>query len=213
MSQLCILTDEARLGHFLRAELETPRLSVTVSSVPLVSDLCLWDMDSISFEVVSHAHAPVIGITRTPENQTDTAAHICVCILERPFSVKELHNLLAPYFRSEEPQPPTSPPLSLTEEATPHFWVGDHPLSLTESERLLLLQLYRYPNRLFTAKELAEQIGTPHENSVSVHMCNLRKKLNTAGVVNKPLTVHNKGYIWKRKSQDTSVNTSITKKE
>ena len=213
MSHLCVLTDESRLGHFLRAELGASHLSVTVSPVPLTSDLCLWDMDSIPFEVICQTHAPVIGITHFPENQTDAAVQACVCILERPFSVKALHNLLMPYFRPEEPQPPSSSPLSLTEEAVPHFWVADHPLSLTESERLLLLQLYHHPNRLFTAKELAKQIGTPHENSISVHMCNLRKKLDAAGVVNKPLTIHNKGYIWKQKTQDPPVNEPIIKKE
>jgi len=73
-------------------------------------------------------------------------------------------------------------------------------LDLTRSEFLLLAALVRTPNKAFTREELLE-ICMPESDALSrvvdAHVHNLRKKLESAGVVDALVTVRSVGYRFK----------------
>ncbi|MGY2237076.1 response regulator transcription factor [Pseudomonas gingeri] len=73
-------------------------------------------------------------------------------------------------------------------------------LDLTRSEFLLLSALVRTPNKAFTREELLE-ICMPESDALSrvvdAHVHNLRKKLESAGVVDALVTVRSVGYRFK----------------
>lgn len=107
--------------------------------------------------------------------------------MTKPFQVKELLARVA--VRLRETQKPETAILRAGElrmdTMTREAWAGETPVHLTRTEFAILKILIQNPTQVVSKSALLDKISsdTPDcgENSLKVHISNLRKKLKTAG--------------------------------
>jgi two-component system response regulator CpxR len=126
--------------------------------------------------------------------------------LPKPFGTEELLARLRAVLRrsrhsvSGEPDGIAFGSLQLS-QASGKVWVGDEILAITATEFAILDLLVRSAGRVVTRDEvcavLYQRPATPFERSLEVHVSHLRKKLEQAGIVIRP--VRSVGYLLAKK--------------
>lgn len=144
-------------------------------------------------EIRKHSNIPVIGLSAKADktstiNLLKSGADDYVV---KPFNNDELLARIEAQLRrynqssnlSRENNKVTYKDISMDTE-TYSVQVGDTPISLTKREFLILELLMKYPKKVFTKSNLYEHVWKDEflgdENTVNVHMSNIRSKLAKA---------------------------------
>lgn len=109
--------------------------------------------------------------------------------LSKPFAPQELLARIRAVLRRTDPAPVVSKPVCVgnlrLEYDSREVWNGDKPVDLTSYEFAILDVLMRSAGKVVSRDELAavlhQRIPTPYERALDVHICHLRKKLETDG--------------------------------
>jgi two-component system, OmpR family, response regulator CpxR len=122
--------------------------------------------------------------------------------LPKPFGSEELLARVRAVLRrsghasSGEPEVATVGELRL-DQTSGRAWVGDEPFAMTATEFAILDLLVRSAGRVVTRDQvcavLYQRPATPFERSLEVHVSHLRKKLDRAGILIRP--VRGIGYL------------------
>ena len=137
--------------------------------------------------------------------------------LTKPFSLSELKARIRALLRRGkklETKIIVADKLSLNPTSKTTYY-KNKPIKLSKKEFLLLYYLMRQPNVPQTRIKLFEHIwdSSPYltTNTVDVHICNLRRKLNQLATKNLIKTVHGLGYMLSTPMKDCKIKSTKTK--
>lgn len=192
MSRVCILSGDRRL-YELTALLIEQRGHAAVTApgaYPLI-----WDADTVPLPRRTAGQA-VIAVSREPEQLSEAVRGRCVSILSRPFEFEQLWDALDTALSGVGRQllPPERrarmPAISL-DEPRRCVTCGRRSVTLTPSELAIFLLLASRRGQVVSREELE---GALCGESLTVHMCALRKKLGTLTRLPLLTTVRGQGY-------------------
>jgi len=147
---------------------------------------------------------PVIMLTARNTEQDRVAGLNAAAddYLPKPFGSEELLARVRAVLRrsghaaSDEPEVAVVSGLRLN-RSSGKAWVGDEPFAMTATEFAILELLVRSAGRVVTRDQvcavLYQRPATPFERSLEVHVSHLRKKLDRAGILIRP--VRGVGYL------------------
>ena len=192
MSRVCILSadrqlyDTAALLIGLRGHTATP----TPGAYPLI-----WDADTVALPRLSGGQA-VIAVCRDPDAIPEPAARRCFEIVGRPFDFVKFSDVLEAALSGAGKQMiPASratrrPAISL-DEPRRRLICGQNSVTLTPSELEIFNVLAARRGENVSREQLEQLCGG---ESLTVHMCALRRKLKVISRVPLLTTVHGQGY-------------------
>jgi len=127
--------------------------------------------------------------------------------LPKPFGSEELLARVRAVLRRSGHAPSGEPDVTTVgglrlDRASGKVWVGDEPFAMTATEFAILDLLVRSAGRVVTRDQvcavLYQRPATPFERSLEVHVSHLRKKLDRAGILIRP--VRGVGYLLTKES-------------
>ncbi len=220
--RILVVEDEERIGNLVSTYLRAAGFEVDRAadgeealdylgrSMPdlMVLDLMLPSVsgEEICSYVRGISQLPIIILTaKTQEDARviglELGADDYVC---KPFSPRELTARVKAVLRRSgglDDEPYASRDGSLVIDWAQHrVCLDEQAISITPTEFRLLATLARHPGRVFSRQELADRVfGLEYgggENSIYVHIKNLRQKLEADGRRRRIGTVHGVGYRW-----------------
>lgn len=192
MSKICILTADREL--YDKLALLSEQKGHTATNEPGAYPL-VWDADTVALPRLTSAQA-VIAICRTPESICDAAARRCCRILSRPFEFEcfddALDSALSGIGRQLIPPSRRNDRAALTlDEPRRRLVCGQKSVILTPSETALLNRLTERRGEVVERAELEALLAG---ESLTVHICSLRKKLKAICPLPLMTTVRGRGY-------------------
>lgn len=193
MSRVCIFSEDRQLYELTALLLEQRGHAVVAKpgAYPMI-----WDADTVPLPR-RVAGQTIIAVCREPERLTEAVRVRCIDVLDRPFTFERLWNVLDAALSNagREVLPPerrSRRPAVTIDEARRCLSCGRRSVTLTPSEMRLFLLLTERRGQVVGREELENVLGSGE--SLTVHMCSLRKKLGLLSRVPMLETVRGAGY-------------------